>query len=1474
MRWRRLLLRFTFVTLLEAVAMVLGVVLALTLTPPGRALLARVVRDRLVTVLDARVEIGAISGSFTHDLVLRGVAIRDTAGEPLLAAGRLHLRYRLPNLLAGRFVLASVEADSLALHVIKHRSGRLNYEDVLRLGRGPGGGAPPLLRIDALRVTRGTVVVALPWNPPDSARTPAQRAAALAAQRAVPGRVIDSTWEGWRRSTRFDRLDARLRDLVVSTPARDPVSLVIDSLASDISDPQLALRDLRARVRVPRDSVVFEVERAALPSTEVAGAGAVHWPQDTILYDFTLRAPRAALRDLRFISPIFPDFEGSAQVRARSRDGTVTEYAIERLRLARGPASIDGRLVAITDLRRGLGVRAMELAVRDLDLEDVRGYVDTLPFRGTITGPVRGEGLLTDLRVDLALDYADADVEGRPVSHVEAVGRIRSDRRRGLVFDRVEVPDADLAMGTVRRFAPVITLPGRLEGRGTLDGPLADVTFEGTLRVRHAGHPPSEAAGRLRLDTRRPAVVTDADLLLQPLVLAGMREGYDWIPAQGELRGRLRALGTPDTMFLDADVRGEAGHVALAGTLGLDPLHLRSDSLAVEFEGLDLAALFGRGPASRLDGRLEVAGRADSGAAPVGEATLRLRGGRVLEAPLGAGYARVRVADSLIAVDTAALAWPGAQAVARGTLGWAVPHDGRLALRVDADSLAALDSLLLVRLGLRRDSLLVELPLEGRGTLDLAIGGHLDSLDLVGTAGLRQVRFQRLALDSLTAELGWRTGPRPAARLVARADSLSWGTLVFRGSQARFEGPLDSLGWAVATSSGSAARLAASGLWYGQREIPITAVDRFDVDVGSRRWALAAPMAIAIGDSAFAITPLRLGSDDGAATIEASGLVPGPGPGTLAVTVRGLPLHDLAALVQRDTAELTGNVALEASVTGTAREPVLHGEVSVANVVFGETRLPLVQGTFDYDARRLGANLTMWRTGEAVLEARADLPLDLGFVGVERRLVDGPLEVTVRADSADLGVLEAVTPTVRDVGGRVTAYLRAAGTWDEPVLSGSGSISGGAMSLPAANVRYTDIDATVTLAGDSLTVAQARLASGGGTLAATGSVRFPALDRPELALRFEADRFRLFDIRNVAAATVSGRADLRGPFFGARLTGAVEATSGVLYFADLISKSIVDLEDPLNAELIREMGARPRSLRPGAETRFLQQLRADNLLVQLGNDVWLRSGEANINLANARPDEPLRVNKTGRVYRVDGILDARRGTYTLKLGPEVAPVSRRFEVRRGTVRYFGTTDLNAELDLEATYQLRAANAEQFNVIARITGTMLAPRLALSSDAQPPIDESNLVSYLLTGYPLNEAGLGTGQVMGGVGANVAFGAVTGEVERLLMAELGAYGFSSFQFQSSVSGARRTGPTYNQLAIGWRVGNRTFLTLNPGFCSGGGTSAGQVGASIEFRATTRLRWLASVEPAGQACQQLGADATLRYQLSADVFWERDF
>ena len=1465
---RRRIARFVFVVVLGSIAAVLGVATALLLTPPGRDLLARLVSSELSRVLLGSVEVGSVSGSFLYDLTIDGLVIRDTSGVLLADLPRVRVGYRVPNFFARRFVLGRLQVDRPTIQLLKHRSGRMNYEEVLRLGGGKAGGPSPLIEFRNVRIRDGTLRIMLPWSPASQLRTEEQRDSALAAERSRPGRVIESGPEGLRRVIDATDVNAALERLRISTPDHRPFTVDIDSLAARVSDPQVTIRDAAGRVRLRGDSVVFSLSRAALPHSRFAGGGAVTWPHDTTLYDLQLVASEASLADLRWISPNFPDLTGRAVVAARSENGTRTAYVVTNLHLVRGPTRVDGQLTLLDDRRRGLGVRDLRLTHTALDLDEVRPFMPDLPFYGKLTGTTSATGYLDGLDVRMDWQFTDEEVTGRPVTHIVGNGQISARPGQGLAFSGLDITQSDIDLGTVRRLAPAVILQGRLAAVGTLQGPLRNVTFDGTARHQDGNGAVSELEGTVHLDTRRDTLVLGTDVALQPLVFDGIRRSFPAITSRGSVTGRMRLQGTLANLTVDASLSGEIGTLDAKGGMTVQPPHWGARDLAVDFQRLDLAALRGTGPGTSLNGSLRVTGETDTARAPEADLDLVLGPGRVRDLRLDTLVARGSIHDSLITIDTLEGRLARVTARGRGTLGWSRPHDGRMSFDLQTDSLGMFDSLLTAWTGLTRDTARDAVALSGAAQGSLTLGRSLDSLDVAASFSARNLAWSTLRAPTAIGAFTYVGGHRPRMTAAFGIDSLAMRQRVFRrlGLQAR--GFTDSLEWngAVAIGNEVPSRLTAGGRWWHHSDVQQFAVDAFHARLASRTWELTAPALISLSDSAPSVTPLTLEADDGSGRLLVSGRFPGTAPGQLKLDGFGMGLRDLYGLMQLDTTGVGGGIGLRLDVRGTAREPLIEGGVRLEDAVVRDAHIPFAHTVLSYKDRRLTAHAGLIRTGAELVEVNAELPIDLGFTGVKQRQLDGPISVRARADSADLSLLEALVSGIQDVEGQFVAGAEIKGTWAKPEISGFVNVTHGAMTIPGIGVRYAAILGRGELRGDSLLVPYALVTSGLGTLQITGGVRFDSLSHPLLNVDLEAHQFEALKIRNFLNLTVSGNVQLRGPALDAVATGEATVDEGVFYFADLINKNVINLEDPTIADLVDTSLVRRANLGSQIQNRFLDSLTVNNLQLSMGPGVFLRSTEANIQLAGR-----VTVNKVRREYRPVGTLDAVRGTYALKIGP----VTRDFTVDSGSVRYFGTPDLNAELNISARHIVRTVRTnEEIPVIAQITGTLFNPKLALESTVRPPIPETDLASYLIFGAPASDA-VAAGQQTALQSALAAF---SSEVERFLVSDLGVpIDYVEFQPGLSTGG----GAAVSRFAFGWRVGAKSFITLNAGFCGGAAQAtpfgAENFGASFEYRFSRAWRFQTSFEPTFTNCSLAGYNSTFttaRYQIGADVFWEREF
>src|SRR4029079_1092474 len=158
-----------------------------------------------------------------------------------------------------------------------------------------------------------------------------------------------------------------------------------------------------------------------------------------------------------------------------------------------------------------------------------------------------------------------------------------------------------------------------------------------------------------------------------------------------------------------------------------------------------------------------------------------------------------------------------------------------------------------------------------------------------------------------------------------------------------------------------------------------------------------------------------------------------------------------------------------------------------------------------------------------------------------------------------------------------------------------------------------------------------RIGTREGTLELSGGIRLERLTTPVLNLSMTARNFELINVRDYLTLQSTGNVQLTGTLTHPVLTGRGRLTNSVIYFADLVQKEIVNLEDPLFKDLADTLVLRKYSLGANFQSRFLDSLRVVDLQFELGEGVWLRSNEANLQLEGR-----LLVNKTRQIYRIDG----------------------------------------------------------------------------------------------------------------------------------------------------------------------------------------------------------------------------------------------
>jgi hypothetical protein len=1460
-------------TLVGVLACFLGGLSALVGTPAGRALVARVLRTTLQGAVAGQVELGGASGSLLKGLVLTDLKLYDVDSSLVAWLPRAEFDYSLLDFAAGRVVLMAVRLDKPYINIVQHRHGRLNIEELLRLGetspasRGRQPLVPrpkPLIVLLNVDITDGDLVL---------------RLQALESPNDSLLEIDAFESDGRRRIRRFEDINGHIDAFRISAPGQRGMRVDLGTLATRISDPPVEITDARGRVAIDGDSLELDLPVVALPASRLSLRGRLAWPRGPLLYNLDVGADSVTLADMRFIDSRFPDGAVlSGTVAVRSHGEQLLEVRLDPFDLAYHSGWAVGRATAFVASDSGLvALRGADINTQDLDLTLPHAFLDTLPFYGHLTGRIRADGRLDALTLDLDWLFRDSLVPGWPESRVRGRGQVDLIAPAGITFGLFEVDTTTLDFGTVARLLPAASLHGTLTANGTLTGSLTNLTFNGTLRHLDGARPASVLRGRFAADSRRDTLSLDVDAQLDTLSFDGLQGSFPRLGLGGAVTGVARFAGRVDSLGTQLDVTrlGGGGRLQADGALVLLPDRLGARGLQVTASDIALDRWVPGAPPSALNATATATLDADtSGSAPVGSIAVRLAASSLAGMPLDSGVAMLRAADGLVHVDTLWLRQPGVVTDGAGTLGWRRPARGETLVTLDINNLGSLDSLVAWAAGAWGDSLRAMVA-GGTGRLNVRVSGALDSMALDGLGNGSDLAVGAWRVPAVRVRGAYEPGPRPIVWLEASADSLAHGQQGFGAASAAVRGRIDSLGWFARSRVGDLSGFLAGGRFRsdttGQGVVDF---DSLAVRLPGGVWFLESPAQLAFNDSTVTVSRLGLRRVNGPGRIDVEGTVPTAGTSrtdSAKLHVEGFPLVGVYALLQQDTLGAEGDVALDLALRGSRRDPVYQGRFAV---IPGKEGAPSLDGTIAYAGRRLDANAYLRRNGREIVAFTAHLPLDLALVPVAKRQLSDTLAIRARADAADLATLEAFTAALRDVRGRVTADVAVRGTWDDPRLGGTMRVDSGAVSIAALGVRWSEISGRLGLSGDTLRVDSLAIHSERGRADLSGYVRLERLTRPVLALDINARDFKALEIRGDLSITATARLALRGPVFGATLTGTGTVTSGVLYFADLVTKRVIDLDapDPALAALIDTSLAsliRRQGLGPSFHNVFLDSLRIRDLQLSMGNSMWLRSNEANIQLTGR-----LNVNKVNRNFLLTGTLQAPRGTYRLVVGP----VSREFIVTQGTVRYFGTPDLDAGLDIDARHVVHpvtptasstTSRTDDIPIVVHIGGTLLVPRLTLSAEGRE-FSQTDILSYLMFGQPSSEianvpgsAGAGRKALLLGTAASLA----AGELERSVVSDLGIP-LDYVEIRPGEPGSPWTGASF---AAGWQLGQKTFFIVRASLCPGAVTN--RLGASLQFRISPEWRTEASVEPVSGCTAPLPGGNSQR-QVGGDLFWERRY
>jgi translocation and assembly module TamB len=320
-----------------------------------------------------------------------------------------------------------------------------------------------------------------------------------------------------------------------------------------------------------------------------------------------------------------------------------------------------------------------------------------------------------------------------------------------------------------------------------------------------------------------------------------------------------------------------------------------------------------------------------------------------------------------------------------------------------------------------------------------------------------------------------------------------------------------------------------------------------------------------------------------------------------------------------------------------------------------------------------------------------------------------------------LAFVELLTPEVANTKGRLTADYAIGGTTAAPQLTGALTLKDFATEVPSAGLKLHDGDVTLRAADAEHFVLDGTLKSGDGTLTLSGGGGLAASAPFKASIK--GTNFLAADIP-AARVVISPDLTVERSSESLRVGGSVEIPSTKVDLAKLPGGGVART----SPDVVVTDAEQPA---PGKPLPVVVAV-----TVKLGDDVKL----AGFGLDGT-------IGGQLRVDQRPGKLAT--GTGTLNVGGTYKAYGQDLKIETGRLLFAGTALDNPGLDIRAVRTILGASGGQsddtITAGLQVRGTALVPVLTVFS--QPAMEQSEALSYLITGKPLSGLKSGEGDMLG-------------------------------------------------------------------------------------------------------------------------------
>ena len=406
----------------------------------------------------------------------------------------------------------------------------------------------------------------------------------------------------------------------------------------------------------------------------------------------------------------------------------------------------------------------------------------------------------------------------------------------------------------------------------------------------------------------------------------------------------------------------------------------------------------------------------------------------------------------------------------------------------------------------------------------------------------------------------------------------------------------------------------------------------------------------------------------------------------------------------------------------------------------------------------------------------------------------------------NMRVLNGISPDFFSSGTAEMA-VRINGTFEDPRMLGTASISNGSISVLLGNDRWTvaNLRAAIRFTANQAQIDSLNGTVGGGRVSATGGALLDGFTVSAFRVNLIGDDVTVPFPENFRS-TLDANVEIRGSS-REQLIGGLVTLRRAEYTEDIELADLID--------------TRRQSIEEGAEIDLARTALFAALRVEGRNALVVRN-----NLADLVGSVSLQLDGPVNDPIISGRITATTGTLNFR--------NDRYDITRLLIDLPPAPNADPVLNVQAEGQIRG-----YRVIVSLTGPLTQPQAAVRSE--PALPQADVVSLITTGQ------LSSGDTSASVLAQSEVGAATSLLTDALInapaqrATRKLFGLSRFEINPVISGTTGSSPSA-RLTLGQRISKEVTVTYSTNVTS----DPNQI-LALEYRVSDRLSFVAQYEQA---------------------------